>query len=107
MQFVKDDRPVLIRTVGPGAGEEITSVDDDDIRITLSGNMCEAFFKKLFVRIEIVFYPGVYMNYDIYVPRSFCRNAVGHLGNCDDDASNDASGLENGKFSKVITCSLL
>ena len=103
MQFVKDDQPVIIDTI---TGEYLTAVDNDDIKITLTDDdiyglhrvQCVAFFKKLFIRIEITYLPDYFcMCYFIYVPRSFCRNAVGHLGNCDDNSTNDALGLENGK----------
>lgn len=102
MQFVNNDEAVLLRTVGPGAVEQLNSVDDDDVRITLNGNQCDAFFKKLFITITMSFHFRHFINFDIYVPRSLCRLSFGHLSNCDGIQGNDASQPNDRKHLAIV-----
>ena len=90
-QYVHNDQAVLLRRIGTGAFERITApYQDERVEITRTGDRVVAFVKNANTRIVMNWYTD-YMNYDVHVPRAFCRNSVGHLGNCDGDQTNDIS----------------
>jgi hypothetical protein len=87
------DRAVLLKTKGPGSGEQMTTVEDDDVSITQNGNSCSAFIKTQNILLSMR-WRGFYMDFEMWVPRSTCSNAVGHLGRCDRNRENDVSGFD-------------
>lgn len=91
-----NDVPRLIRTVGPGAGQEVTSVDDEHVHITKTGNRVVAFMKANFIEIDmerrIWSNPTAkFINFDICMPSFNCRQYTvdGHLGNCNEIGADD------------------
>lgn len=96
-----DDEPRLIRTVEPGAGQEVTStVDDEHVEITKNGNNVVAFMKASFIEVDMtwIFWQGRrrsarFINFRICLPSSICQqhSVEGHLGNCNEDNSDDHS----------------
>ncbi len=50
LQFVQNDELVLLQTV-PSL-QQVNSVDNEDVLITLEGNECIVIFKKLKIRLK-------------------------------------------------------
>ena len=94
MQFVQNDVAVLLETIP--TVRQLTSVDNEHVQITISGNSMTANIKGLNIRITATWH-GRFINYQICVPQSLCRVSVGHLGNCDGNPNNDVSGPNNRK----------
>ena len=92
---MQNDEPLLLRTI-PAPVQPVTIVNDQLVYIELIGNTMMAFVKDLNIRIVARFYNYfgiyIYIDYQICVPRFLCELSFGHLGNCDDDLSNDVSG---------------
>ena len=91
MQFVHNDQPRLIQTVGTGAVREITSIETNNARVSRSGSSLNAFMKNSNIQVTANWNRN-YMNFNMRVPRSLCLRSVGHLGNCDGNGGNDIAG---------------
>lgn len=80
-----DDRPVVHKTF-PELRMEVNSVNNTNVEITLSttpsGIRCEVFFKQFLMRLVMTWKRNIYMNYEIFVPKTVCENSYGHLGGC-------------------------
>ena len=91
-----NDEPVLLQTVP--TVQQVSSVDNDRVKITLYGNTMTAEVKVLNIRITASWHNFDvyrYINYQIFVPCFLCEISFGHLGNCDGDKSNDFSGPDD------------
>ena len=91
---MQNDEPILLRTI-PEPIQPVTNVNDELVDIVRTGNSMTANIKNLNIRITATLYQFsiyLYINYQICVPRFLCELSFGHLGNCDDDLSNDVSG---------------
>lgn len=73
-------------------------VDDEQVRITRTGNRIVAFLKNSFVEIRAEWFDnqrwvrGPFINFEVCMPHSLCSHDVsGHLGNCDRITNNDVS----------------
>ena len=96
---MQNDQPLLLKTVGPGAVEEVRgNVDDENVFIRRNGNNVVAFLKNSFIRIDMTWSGGQlpHINFQICMPSELCVFTVsGHLGNCDGDPNNDISTPDN------------
>ena len=96
--------PRVLRTVGPGAGEEVTTdIDDEFVRITRNDNKVVAFMKNSFITLNVTWYTrhfGEWVVISVCMPRAICEqyNVGGHLGNCDNITANDQSVGRQRKF---------
>lgn len=86
-----NDRAVLLQTVPMVEQIDNGYVDNDRLQISHSGISMTANIKILNIRITATWH-GLYINYQIFVPRFLCKISFGHLGNCDDNPGNDYSG---------------
>lgn len=91
MQFINNDIVRLIQTVGPDAVRDLSSVETINVRASRSGNTLNAFMKNTNIRLTAT-WRGIYMDFNIFVPRSLCLRSVGHLGSCDGNGGNDIAG---------------
>ena len=91
---MNNGRAVLLKTLGPGSVAQVTAVEDDNVLIRQDGNWCSAFIKSHNIRIDMHWYYYC-MDVNIYVPRSICNTAFGHLGRCDGIPGNDVSGFND------------
>ena len=100
LQFMQNDEVVLLQTV-PSL-KLVTSVDNDDVLITLEGNECVAIFKKLNFGVKFTWMAAGMDSYLCYeltdVTRELCMNAYGHMGNCDLNPDNDKAGPDDCKY---------
>ena len=95
IQFVQNDVAVLLETIP--TVRQLTSVDNDHVQITLNGCIMTANIKDLCIRI-VATRCGIFLNYEIFVPRFLCEESSGHLGNCDGNPNNDISGPNDRKY---------
>ena len=86
---MNNDQAVLLQTVP--TVEQVSSVDNDHVQITQSGNRITANIKVLNIRITATWY-GRYINYQVFAPAFLCQISLGHLGNCDGNRGNDYAG---------------
>ena len=71
--------------------QQVNTVNNDRVQITLNRNSMTANIKVLNIRITATWH-GRYINYNLFVPRFLCEVSFGHLGNCDGNPNNDVSG---------------
>ena len=75
--------------------QQMNSVDNDRVQITLNGNSLTAHIAVLNIRITATWHVldgrFMYINYQVFVPRFLCEVSFGHLGNCDGNPNNDIS----------------
>ena len=81
LQFVVDRRPVFYRTY-PGPAFPISSIDDNDVKISLNGNVGQVHFKKMCIDLTMTYFTRDYIDYKICVPKNICTRSTGHLGSC-------------------------
>ena len=92
MQFIHNDQLRLIQTAGAGAVQDIVSTETSNARVSITGGSLNAFMKKSNIEITATWRHGIYLDWEIRVPRSLCLSSVGHLGSCDGNPANDIAG---------------
>lgn len=106
------EEPDIWKRIGNGPFENITEnitmqdYEDDHVLITRKttvmvhrhyGIQVTALVKNLYVKIIMTWFTD-FMNYEVHMPHDLCRVSTGHLGNCDNNPSNDESVPDQRKY---------